>query len=112
MRVVALFHDPEGRLVRGEVLDESEETIRISGQPERYEKSAVRGLLHWTAPALEVVVAGEIDGSISGGPKGALDRIVERLQDPSRGVSAKRSKYELMRERPGWKIFEIGLSFD
>ena len=66
----------------------------------------------WIWHRLQWMVAGEIDGSIPGGPKGALDRIVERLQDPSRGVSAKRSKYELMRERPGWKIFEIGLSFD
>ncbi|MHC4607966.1 MAG: pilus assembly protein PilM, partial [Planctomycetota bacterium] len=83
----ALYDHPELGIIVGEVVEEEDGAVRLAGRKDKFPEDP-RRLLRWQAPNLRVLVAGDINASIKGGPDVTLRMIETRLTDPSRGVRA------------------------
>jgi type IV pilus assembly protein PilM len=98
-------------LVTGEVENETDQEIRLKGHPEPYKDEDVvdgirGGVLRWSSSARVVVLGGEIDESIRGGARDALNAIRDQLADGSRGIKAT-IQSQRASDKAGWRQFEI-----
>ncbi len=105
----------EGTVPRGKTESPNDPDVRVHlsdaaghSEPEVFSKGAMIGAIPVDAPWLGVLVKGEIDDNIKGGPGTVLDDLRLNFTDPLRGVSA-----EIFQEgpgnRPGWQTFRMVL---
>lgn len=109
----------EGIVQRGKGLDpanDPELKIRLvdagaQAEPESFSRASMAGTIHVESPWLAVVIRGEIDETIKGGPGTVLDDIRLQFTDPVRGVTAELHE-EGASTRAGWRGFRILLRTD
>ncbi len=100
-------------LVVGEVESESDGRMKIKGEPDPFETGMVLGTIHrWPVAAKSLLVVGEADENIRGGPREVLNGLLRELEDKSRGITAKILRQNPSPEKPGWRIFEILVTFE
>jgi hypothetical protein len=102
-------------LVSGEIESETDQEIRLKGQGEGFRDEDVveglkSGVIRWPSFGRVVILGGEIDESIRGGPRDALNAVRDQLGDASRGVRAS-IKNQKASDKPGWRQFEIVIEF-
>ncbi|HYF01401.1 MAG TPA: pilus assembly protein PilM, partial [Planctomycetota bacterium] len=111
-RLRAAFVVKRRGAVSGEIESESSEQIKLAGHPEPYLLSDIEGdVLRWPGGVRSLVVVGDVDENIRGGPREALMALRDQLTDASRGVRAG-IRSQRASPRPGWRTFEIVVSFE
>jgi hypothetical protein len=99
--------------VRGEIESEENGVIRLKGQGDGYPITDIVGpVVRYPLSSKSLLIAGEIDESVRGGPRQALEGVVRELTDPARGLSAKMLKQSHSPDKPGWRVFEMMVSFE
>ncbi len=104
----------EGRgLVIGEMESETKDGIKIRGEPEPFEIAGIHGdILRWPVAAKALLLVGEADENIRGGPREVLNGLLRDLEDKARGITARLQKQNASPDKPGWRVFEILISFE
>jgi type IV pilus assembly protein PilM len=90
--------------------------LKFKGQGEAISDDKIvdgleKGVIRWPAGVRGILVGGEVDENIRGEAKRALNSIRDQLGDPSRGVRAV-IQSQKPSEKPGWRRFEILLTFE
>ncbi len=112
-RTRAAFTYPGRGLVIGEVENESEGKIKLRGDPEPFETALVQGnVLRWPVAAKSLLVVGEADENIRGGPREVLNNLLRALEDKPRGITAKLLRQNPSPDKPGWRVFEIRVTVE
>ena len=100
-------------LVLGEIESESDGKIKIRGEPEPFDRGRIQGeVLRWPVAAKSLLVVGEADENIRGGPREVLNALLRELEDKSRGVTARLQRQNPSPDKPGWRVFEILITFE
>lgn len=100
-------------LVSGEIEQQTSEQVKLKGAAEPYlAGDVVGGIVRVPSLSRAILVAGEVDENIRGGPREALNGIRDQLTDASRGVSAKILRVNASPDKPGWRVFEILVNFE
>jgi type IV pilus assembly protein PilM len=98
-------------LVIGEVESDDASELRLRGQ-QPIPRSDISGdLVRWPSSVREVTLVGEVDENIRDGARKAIGTITDQLSDSSRGVKAT-LKSQKPSDKPGWRVFEIVVSFE
>jgi hypothetical protein len=103
-------------LVMGEIDGDSKQELKIKGQDEPFKDEDIvdgleQGVIKWPAFGRVIVLTGEIDENIRGGPRDALMNLRDQLSDASRGVRAALQNQKAS-DKPGWRQFEIVITFE
>jgi len=103
-------------LVWGEVDGETDQELRVTGQGEAFRDEDIvdglkQGVIHWPAFGRVLKLTGEVDESIRGTVSVALNGLRDQLTDASRGVKASIKKQQPS-DKPGWRQFELEISFE
>ncbi len=98
-------------LVSGEIESENDRELRLKGQPEPFRDEDIvdglkGGVVRWASAQRALLLVGEIDESIRGGAREALNVIREQLTDSSRGIKASLQNQKAS-DKAGWRRFEI-----
>lgn len=100
-------------LVLGEIESEADGKIRIKGESEPFPSAQILGSLwRWPVAAKSLLVVGEADENIRGGPREVLNNLLRELEDKSRGISARLQRQNPSPDKPGWRVFEILMTFE
>jgi hypothetical protein len=100
-------------LVLGEVESETDGRIKLKGEPVPFEPGLIQGgILRWPVAARSLLVVGDADENIRGGPREVLNAILRELEDKARGVTAKLLRQNPSPDKPGWRVFEILVTFE
>jgi hypothetical protein len=59
-----------------------------------------------------LLVVGDADENIRGGPREVLNNILRELEDKARGITAKLQRQNPSPDKPGWRVFEILVTFE
>jgi type IV pilus assembly protein PilM len=103
-------------MVIGEIEEDKEQEIRLKGQGESFKDDDIvdgikQGVIRWPAFGRVILLTGELDENIRGGPREALNAVRDQLTDPSRGVRAS-IRNQKASDKPGWRQFEIVIEFE
>jgi type IV pilus assembly protein PilM len=113
-RLRAGFHARGKGLVVGDLEEEQGEQVRIRGHAEPYAKAEMSGdpamFLAWPSASRALLILGEVDENIRGGPKGVLNAMRDQLSDPSRGIRGEVKQGRS--DKPGWRTFELRVMVD
>lgn len=98
-------------LVSGEIESENDRELRLKGQTEPFRDEDIvdglkGGVVRWASAQRSLLLVGEIDESIRGGAREALNLIREQLTDSSRGIKASLQNQKAS-DKAGWRRFEI-----
>jgi type IV pilus assembly protein PilM len=99
-------------LVLGELESQEKGELRLRGQEPISEGDVVGDVVRWVVPGRTVLVVGEVDENIRGGARDALNAVKDQLSDASRGVKAEITKQRASDQKPGWRQFEIAVTFE
>ncbi len=100
-------------LVVGEIIFESEKGLLLKGESEPIGEGArVGDVIRWPHETMALLIKGEVEESIRGGPQAALNAVCNQLSDASREVRAIILKQSPSNERSGWRVFELLVTFD
>ena len=69
------------------------------------------GVIRWPSYGRVLFLTGEVDENIRGGARDALNTMRDQLTDASRGVKAS-IQNQKSSDKPGWRQFEIVISFE
>jgi type IV pilus assembly protein PilM len=99
--------------VVGEIEKEDDREIKLRDGAAAIPTSELEGeILRWPAGTRTLTVYGEVDENIRGGePRKALNALREQLTDASRGMRATLQNQKSA-DRPGWRSFEILVTFE
>jgi type IV pilus assembly protein PilM len=103
-------------LVIGEVESTSDQELRIVGQGDPFRDEDIvdgikQGVIKWPSYGREILLTGEIEENIRDGPQKALNIVRDQLSDSSRGVKAV-IRNQKASDKPGWRQFELVISFE
>ncbi len=103
-------------LVWGLVESETDQELRMEGQGEAFRDEDIvdglkQGVIRWPSFGRVLKLTGEVDESIRGSVSTALNGLRDQLTDSSRGVKAAIKKQQPS-DKPGWRQFEIEISFE
>lgn len=98
-------------LVSGEIESENDRELRLKGQTEPFRDEDIvdglkGGVVRWASAQRALLLVGDIDESIRGGAREALNVIREQLTDSSRGIKATLQNQKAS-DKAGWRRFEI-----
>jgi type IV pilus assembly protein PilM len=115
-RTRAAFTSRRRGLMVGEVEIESDGEIQLKGQTEGFRDEDIvdgisGGVIRWPAAARVVMLSGEVDESVRGGPLEALKTLCHQLTDASRGVMAA-IKRQWPSDKPGRRRFDLEMTFE
>lgn len=100
-------------LVSGEIESEVGDQIKLKGVAEPYAAAeVVGGVVRVPSASRALLVGGEVDENIRGGPREALNAVRDQLTDPLRGVAARILRVNASPDKPGWRVFEILVTFE
>src|SRR5262245_29848991 len=102
-------------LVVGDVERENEQELQLKGQGEPFRDEDIvdglkQGVIRWPAFGRVIVLTGEIDDNIRGGPQEALRTLCDQISDASRGVKA--ATKQKASDKPGWRQFDLTITFE
>ena len=102
-------------LVIGEIDRETDAELQLRGQSEPFKEEDVvdglkQGVIKWPAFGRVIVLTGEIDDNIRNGPQESLRVLCDQISDPSRGVKA--SNKQKASDKPGWRQFDLTITFE
>lgn len=103
-------------LVIGEIDSDTETELKLKGQGDAFHDEDVaeglkQGVIKWPSFGRSILLTGEIDENIRGGPREALFSLRDQLSDASRGVKATIQNQKAS-DKPGWRQFEIVVTFE
>lgn len=100
-------------LVLGEVESETDGRIKLRGEPSPFEPGLIQGaVLRWPVASRSLLVVGDADENIRGGPREVLNAILRELEDKARGTTARLLRQNPSPDKPGWRVFEILVTFE
>ncbi|HXX92199.1 MAG TPA: pilus assembly protein PilM, partial [Planctomycetota bacterium] len=98
-------------LVIGELESDDASEVRLRGQAPIARSDIAGDMVRWPSSVREVTLVGEVDENIRDGARKAIATITDGLSDSSRGVKAE-LKSQKPSDKPGWRVFEIVVSFE
>ena len=115
-RTRAAFTSRRRGLMVGEIESGTDGEIKLKGQTEGFRDEDIvdgisGGVIRWPAPARVVILTGEVDENVRGGPLEALKTLCHQLTDASRGVTAT-VKRQWPSDKPGCRRFNLEMTFE